>query len=403
MNNKSIVFVNPPSPFLIDDLVMPPLGIMYLSSYMKSKGFETNIHDFASTNKPIPDADIIAFTSTTPQYKYVLDILNDKKNNINEDTLTIIGGAHSSCFNNCLKDGFKVEIVGEGEIALTNICSNNTINNVSIAGSPIEDLNSLPYPDREWDGFKDYKYKYKNYNFTTSMTSRGCPYNCGFCYKHFGSLLRYFSVYKVLEEAKIIKNMGFDGIMYYDDTFSINKKRAIKIAEGLKQIGLKFRCFIHANTVNYDFLKSLKNNGCVEVGMGVESGSQEILNIINKKITVEQIENVISICKEINLDIKTFLMVGLPGENYETVEATKRLILKTKPTDFDISLYTPFPKTEIWNNKKLLDISFKTPIDYSKMFYKSHGVYKSNVRTKSLSYEDLERCRIEIELLKDNY
>lgn len=403
MYNKSILFINPPSPFLEDPLVMPPLGIMYLSSYLKSKGINTNIYDASITNNKIPKSEITAFTSTTPQYNYTLNLLK----NIKHETVKVIGGPHASSFMNCLDDNFNVSISGEGEIVLESLCNTEFTKNSYMSGIPINNINTLPFPDRDWDGFKKYKYKINDYNFTTAMTSRGCPYKCNFCFNIFGNKVRFMSPDKVLEEAKLIKNhYGFDGVMYYDDTFTININRVKKIIKGLKNIDLKFRCFVRANTVNYEILKMLKDNGCVEVGMGAESGSQYILNSMNKQVNVEQTKNVIKICNKIGLRIKPFFMVGYPGENIETINMTKEFIRDTKPPDFNITIYTPFPGTQVWSEYHKKDsklyIEFKEPIDYNKMFYKSvEGRYSSNVRTSNLSYEDIEISRSEIESLKD--
>lgn len=155
----------------------------------------------------------------------------------------------------------------------------------------------------------------------------------------------------------------------------------------------------------------MKEMGCVEVGMGVESGSQKILNIINKRTTVEQYKNVIKYCHKINLSIKIFVMVGLPSENHQTIEQTKQFIIDTKPDDFDISIYTPFPRTPIWDSyfntatnlgtNSKLDIQFKDDINYNNMFYKSfNGMYSSNVATSSLSFQEIEKARDNIESVR---
>jgi len=398
----SIVLINPPSPFLIDDMVFPPLGIMYLSSYLKSKGIDTTIHDLAGlANSSIPYAKYTAFTATTPQYPYALKAMKENKNN-NSETINIIGGAHVSSFLSSQQDGWDVSVVGEGELALYQIIRSEKISNSVIIGNQIENLDSLPFPDREWDGFERYHYKFNDIDFTTAMTSRGCSYRCSFCFNMFGTKIRFMSPNRVIEEAKIINGLGFDGIMYYDDTFTVNKQRVVKIAEGLKDIGMKYRCFVRANTVNNELLLKLKNTGCVEIGMGVESGSQKILDTINKQITVEQCEKVIEYCHKIGLSIKIFLMVGLPGESHDTVQDTIKFLRKNKPDNYDIAIFTPFPGTDIWTNKDKsgYDINFdKNSINYNKMFYKGiAGNYTSQVSTSNMTSEDIEHLRDYIDI-----
>ena len=411
MSESDIAFINPSSPFLVDQFVMPPLGIMYLSSYLKSKGIYTTIHDLAIsdttnnitniTNGSIPYVKYTAFTATTPQYPYALKAMKENKNNKNE-TINIIGGAHVSSFLSSQQDGWDVSVVGEGELALYQIVKNEKISNTVIVGKQIENLDSLPFPDREWNGFEKYHYKFNDYNATTAMTSRGCPYNCGFCFNMFGNKVRFMSPEKVIEEAKDIQKLGFDMIQYYDDTFTINKQRVVKIADGLKDIGMKYRCFVRANTVNNELLLKLKDTGCVEIGMGVESGSRKILDTIDKQITVEQCEKVIEYCHKIGLSIKIFLMVGLPGESYDTIEDTIKFIRKNKPDDYDIAIYTPFPGTDIWTNKdkNKYDIIFdRNSINYEKMFYKGiAGNYSSQVSTSHLTSDEIEKLRDYIDI-----
>lgn len=399
-----VVLVNPPSPFLKDQLVMPPLGIMYLSSFLKSFGVDTVIHDMAVTKKQIPEANITAFTATTPQYLHAVEATEEVAQHI---TRTVIGGAHASSFGNCRE--FDYEVHGEGELALYNIVMNNIYDTPLPRihkGIPIENLDVLPFPDRYWDGFKNYHYDYDGMKFTTAMTSRGCPYNCAFCFSMLGKKVRNMSVGRVIAEAVQIQNMGFDGIMYYDDTFAINEQRTTEIAQGLNNLEMKFRCFTRANTINEKLLQILKKNGCVELGMGVESGSQKILDTVSKGVKVSDCENAIQMCRDAKIKLKIFLMIGLPGETAETIKATKQFILWNQPDDYDISIYTPFPQTKLWDMHSIgaSDIEYKEPIDYNHMFYKSvEGRYKSNVRTKALSFEEIEHARHELEELKKVY
>lgn len=402
---KEVMLVNPPSPFLKDQLVMPPLGLMYLSSYLKSKNISAQINDLAGSNNYnlIQEAKITAFTANTPQYPYALKAMKS----LTHETTKVIGGPHVSCKGNCNIDGFDISVIGEGESVLQSIVKSNSISNLVIHGIPINNLDTLPYPDRKWNGFEKYKYKFNDLNFTTAMTSRGCPYNCSFCFNMFDNKVRFMSSNKVIEEAKIISNLSYDGIMYYDDTFTLIKPRVRKISEGLSKLNMKYRCFIRANTVNKELLYTLKQTGCIEVGMGVESANQKILNDINKQITIEQCEDVIDHCHKIGLSIKIFLMVGLPGESIETVNQTIEFLKNTKPDNFDITILTPFPHTDIWDNKNKYDINFnKSSIDYEKMFYKGvAGNYISQVSTSSLTSEEIEKLRdhIDTEIRKELY
>lgn len=402
----SIALINPPSPFLISDNVMPPLGLMYLSSYLKQHGIKATILDLAvNPDCDLKGYDIYAITSTTPQYPEALKILSSIKK-INPRTLFVIGGAHATAFRHeC--HGFDSIVIGEGEEALLSICRfKERSKNSKICGlveaRQIPDIDSIPFPDRTFKGFDKYHYNINGLPATTMMSSRGCPFNCYFCCNTWGNKVRLRSSDNVLKEARELKFMGFKGIMFFDDTFTVDKHRVKNIAIGLKELGMVWRCFIHANTVDSNLLRIMQQCGCIEVGMGVESGNNEILKAINKKIDLERAIEVCDRCHEIGLRIKTFLMTGLPGESKETIKDTINFLKRARPNDYDITCYTPFPETEIWNNTEKFDIIFdKLTLDYSKLFYKGKfGEYTAQVSTSHLSSEDIEKCRDYIESLK---
>lgn len=407
-----VALINPPSPFLIDDKVMPPLGIMYLSSYLKSKGIRAEIIDFATNDVQESDLigyDIYAITSTTPQFLEAIKILNIIKKKYPR-SIFVIGGAHATAFKNKCHKHFDTVIIGEGEDALLSICkfvgmSNNSRICGLIKARQISNIDKIPFPDRTFNGFEKYHYTINGLPATTMLTSRGCPFNCHFCCNTWGNNVRLRSAENVIEEAKVIKEMGFKAIMFYDDTFTIKKERVVDIAKELKELNLIWRCFIHAYTVDYDLLKLMFESGCVEVGMGVESGNNEILKTINKKIDLEKAIKVCNWCHEIGLRIKTFLMIGLPGESKETINDTISFLKRARPDDFDYTIYTPFPETEIWNNYKSFDIQFdKDNLDYSKMFYKGKcGQYSAQVSTSYLTSEEIEKYRdyVDIEIRKE--
>lgn len=398
-----VALINPPSPFLLSDTIMPPLGIMYLSSYLKSKGVDAKIFDLASNptcenevGTTFPDFnsyDIYAFTATTPQYPTVLQILNCIKPILNPESIFVIGGAHSTAFQEKCRPQFDYVIYGEGEEALYTISKLYKPN--IIKGKQINIVDTIPFPDRNFKGFEKYHYEIDGNRATTMITSRGCHFRCAFCMNIWGNRVRLRSSENVIDEVKEVKRLGFDAIQFYDDTFTVSRKRLYKICDGLRKLEMKWRCFIHANTVNKEDLKYMKMSGCVEVGMGVESGNNLILKTINKKIDINRAIQICNLAHEVGLRIKTFLIIGLPGESYETVNSTIRFLELAKPDDFDYSIYTPFPNTKIWNEKENFDIIFdKEKLEFSKMFYKGKvGQYCSQVSTSNLKSTDIEALR----------
>lgn len=409
MRNTSATFVNPPSEFLVDDQVMPPLGIMYLSAWLHFNLIKSDILDLANRRirsdfrrNDIPETTHYFFTATTPQYNEALLYMADIKC-MHPDAIMVIGGTHATFRpEQCRSDGFDYVVVGEGECAALRIMQDDfnadEIKTGIIHGEIIQDLDYLPFPDRNFDGFTDYNYEVDGEKAVTMFTTRGCPFHCAFCAKMFDGV-RMRSSSSVLREVEHLKkDMGFNAVMFFDDTFTVNKSRLKRICSGLKRMRMKWRCFIHASTVDHKILKMMKDSGCVEVGLGVESGNRAILETIDKRTDLTQIRDVIKTCHDIEMRIKIFLIAGLPGETVDTLLDTERFILETKPDDFDLTVFVPYPGNDIWNNPDNYDIQFdKEHENFSDMFYKGrNGEYVPMVATSCLTSEDIVRMRDEI-------
>ncbi len=409
-NLTSVALINPPSRFLVSDSVMPPLGIMYLSSYLKAHGINAEIFDSATnpTYGIVPyGLDIYAFTATTPNYPDALEIMKQIKPD-NQKSTFVIGGAHASSFpEQCLKDGFDCVVIGEGEKALLKLCleheelkKKNSIIRGTIRAKQEEDISTFPFPDRSFKGFDNYSYYIDGKKATTMITSRGCPFSCHFCCNMWGNKVRLRSAINVINEVQEInKSQGINAIQFYDDTFTVSKFRLDSICKGLDVLDTKWRCFIHANTVDDTILKKMHDSGCYEVGIGVESGNKKILESVNKTIDLNKVIHICNKCHDIGMRIKTFLIVGLPGESVESINDTIKFLRLARPDDFDITIYTPFPNTYIWNNKEKFDIQFNNNnLDHSKLFYKGKsGQYTAQISTSHLSSGEIEAWQYEID------
>jgi len=405
METTSATFINPPSDFLIDDQVMPPLGIMYLSAWLKHYLIDSNIVDLANKrifNHDIPDTTHYFFTATTPQYKAAVECMKSVKSAY-PNAITVVGGAHATFRSEeCHADGFDYVVVGEGECATLRIMQNDLDDDERetgiVTGELVGNLDFIPFPDRGFDGFDDYHYTVDGVKTATMFTTRGCPFHCSFCAKIFDGV-RSRSADSVLREVEYLKNeFGFEAIMFFDDTFTVNKIRLEQICRGMKEFRMKWRCFVHASTVDAKILKMMKASGCIEVGMGVESGNENILETINKRTNISKIKDVIQSCHDVGLRVKTFLIAGLPGENFHTLLDTQQFLLDTKPDDFDLTIFTPYPGNDIWNNPEDYDIQFdKECSDFHDMFYKGrNGEYTPMISTSELTSDEIARLRDQI-------
>tara|TARA_R100001530_G_scaffold127782_1_gene97148 strand:+ start:6477 stop:7694 length:1218 start_codon:yes stop_codon:yes gene_type:complete len=389
-----IACVNLPSPFLIDDKVFPPLGILYIASALRKEGHEPVWYDFAGRGLNEPDEDIVFITITSPQIeiakRFVKDYCNGKK--------TVIGGCGVQSLTEEDKEYFDVVVKGEGENFVEDIIEfiGSGLNEIQVYESP--DINKVHFPAR---GLIDgYKYEIDGRNTTTIITSRGCPFACAFCVDGNNKKLRMASVDRVRKEIDEIYKLGYQSLMFFDDIFTMKKDRLADIALHMLSKDIIYRCFTHVNFVNEDMCQTLQQTGCKEVGIGIESGDDSILKSIGKGFNSQKALNAIKMLKQYGIRTKVFLMLGLPGESLDSIDDTIAWLLKAEPDDFDISLFQPFPDTRIWNEKNKYDIDWSDGVPE---FYKGRaGEYKSSVRTPYLTTEQLIQERDKIEEMFKN-
>ncbi len=216
----------------------------------------------------------------------------------------------------------------------------------------ITNLDAVPFPARHLVPYqKYYSVLAKRTPITTMMTSRGCPFKCIFCDRpQLGKIFRYRSAESVVDEMEQCARIGIKEIFLYDDTFSIKKQRAIDICNEILRRNLKIMWDIRArvDTVDEKILKKLKLAGCERIHFGVEAGTQEILNILRKGITLQQAERAFQWSREVGITTLAYFMIGNPTESREQILETIKFGVKIKPDYAHIALTTPFPATELY-------------------------------------------------------
>jgi len=367
----NICLIRCSSPFLIDDKVFPPLGLMAVGTVINNCGHEVHIHDGPVSSIPM-DYNVYGLGPTTPEYPEALNILRHIKQD-NTKAKVVLGGPHAN--DNCRNDGFDNVITG-------NIGDENLI------------------IDRSLLDIKGYKYFINDRLTTTLVTTVGCPYKCAFCSKNY-SKVKFKSAEKVIEEIEMLHfQFDYNALMFFDDTFILNRKRVEKICKRLKELGIIWRCFVRADLVikhGNELLDIMADSGCVEIGMGIESGSDIILRNINKGETVQDIKLAIKMIREKGIRVKGFIIVGLPGESEQTLGETRTFLDAIQLDDVDFTVFRPYPGSHIYSNKERYDIQW-SDIDDSKMFYKGKaGEYHSIVSTSGLSSDAIVMARESME------
>jgi anaerobic magnesium-protoporphyrin IX monomethyl ester cyclase len=379
-----ITLIVPDSDFLDDNRAFPNLGVLYLSSSLKKHGFDVDIFDM-TLDKDLSKVktDIVGISATSPNVETAVKIAYKLKSR--GCRFVILGGCGAGSASK-YKHVFDFILKGECEdkiVDFMNAVKNNDYEALSIIRNKVDvpDINNIEYPDRS--DLKDYNYKIDGRKTATMITSRGCCFSCAFCEEGKTRNLRVRNIDNVLGEIDEISELSYKAVMIFDDIFTSNTKRLKRIANHLKSKDIYYRCFTHVKFAKKS-AKILAETNCKEVGIGIESGDDNILQTINKGFTSNQANEAIKILKDHGLRVKVFLMLGLPGETMKTIENTKKWYEKAGPDLFNLSIYTPFSGTHIYENKDKYDIDWDdvTPTN----FYES-TVWTDSVDKKTLLKE----------------
>lgn len=405
-------------PFLDNDRVMPPLGIMSLHAYLLQGGIDSTIENNFDVDNLEKYREFTHFgiSCMTPQKKQAYAILNFVKKTF-PGKIVIIGGPHATYYpGDCVKQPFDYVVTGDGEIALMSIVSGaQGLDRVLDMPVSQVEMNKMPLPYREPRFLNQYNFFVQGIRSTTVLTGKGCPMSCSFC-EDAKTRVRLYTSENVGRQIVQAKEADYEGIMFFDDIFTVSLKRVFELAGEIAKHNIVYRCFGHAKNMSDDMAKSLAGSGCIETGFGAESGSQKILDIVNKKTTVAQNYEYVEICNRHLIKVKAFIVVGLPGENWKTIEETQRFLdfLTSKrflnrfgkevSNDFDAVIYFPYKGTlirdSIDQNKSEFDLYFTSDPDSFNGFYKGKdGEAETTIRTSSLSGKDIKNIQTEL-LLK---
>lgn len=392
LNMVKVVLVKPPiSMFeLYGDLsdagsLEPPLGLAYLAACLKEKGIEVEIIDCLAKGFSLEVA-VTEVLNRNPKYVGItavtIDIYNaanlaKRLKELNPDLITIIGGVHVTAvpFETMERfEQFDLAVINEGEITITELIdaldNKRDLSDVKgivfrkdkeiVATTPrafTDNLDALPMP--AWDLLpflpKYYRSPAYSLNRTPSsslITTRGCGSKCTFCFQGaFGKGARMHGSEYVLKMIKhLYHNYSIRDIRILDDNFLLNRKRVTDICQALikEKLDFTFSCLSRVDTITPEILASLKEAGCWQLIYGIESGSQKILDTVNKKVTLDQIKRALWLTKRAGLRTLGYFMIGFPLETEETIKETIDFALKLPLDDFKMNILIPFPGSELY-------------------------------------------------------
>jgi len=355
---------------------LPPISLGYIGSILQQKGHEVKIIDLNLKGK-ISEADINLVATTNIDYyncpllcldSIVSELLKIKK--IGKPIIII--GPHSTSTPEYFENYGDYIIIGEPEITVSELIEsldkNKDLKKVkglyykkgnkftkNEARPNISDLDSLPFPDRSLIKNEEYHNPVCKYNpFTLVLGSRGCPFQCTFCYKGvYGSIWRKRSPENIIKELiEIRKKYNIREIWFRDDLFLLGKERIEKICDEMikNELDLSWFCQARVNDLDLALLQKMKKAGCHTLSFGIESGSPKILKNIKKGITLEKVEEVTANCKKAGIRTRGYFIIGFPGENDETIKESLEFAKKLDLDFFMVSILTPYPNTKIFDN-----------------------------------------------------
>ncbi len=382
--------------------VIPPLGLAYLAAALEKSGFAVEIIDGFVDNVDIPGIisqkpDIIGLTATTPTFNSALSIAKQIKEGLSS-ALIILGGAHITAmpFEAMSAGHFDVGVIGEGEETLVELVktvgtaclparqeqySVPTKDLRSVKGiifkegqnlvttpkrEAIKDLDSIPFPARNLlpplSYYRPTPASYRRLPLGVMITSRGCPQQCAFCDRAvFGNGYRKRSPENVLGEVEeLVYKYGVREIRFFDDCFTLDKERVMKICQGLRKIKPKipWTCLTTVGSVSKELLKEMSSSGCWQVLYGLESGSDRMLKLLKKGAVLEQNIQAVRWAKEAGLSVRADFILGTPGETEETLWETLSFALKMSLDYAHFNKFVPYPGTELYERLKREGFSF---------------------------------------------
>ena len=356
-------------------------GIGSISAVLKQAGHLTSLLylwqlDDDTLDRRIREfqPDLVAVSMTSGFFEFGCAVAKHVKERHHLPVL--FGGIHPTLRpeESIAADGVFAICIGEGEYPTLELCDaldagrdptkiqnlwvrqNGTIHRNGIRPL-IADLDSLPFPDRDIFPFNELLKTLPEAEF---MGSRGCPYLCTYCvnhaliemYKGKGAYVRYRSVDHLLNEIELVKNRypAIQFIGFHDDTFTLKPVWLQEFSEKYRARfkSLHFWCNATAKSVNEDVVRLLKDAGCYEVRIGLESGNDHIrMEVLQKKVTREEIIRAFRLLREAGIDTYSFNMVGLPYETVDTIKDTIELNRQAKPDQMFCSVFSPYPGTRL--------------------------------------------------------
>lgn len=409
----------------------PPLGILYICSHLRKKGVNAEVFDstFSSRQKLYDllregPPSVLGVYANLMTRSNVIEILKVAKE---AGWRTLVGGPEPSAYvQEYLAAGADVVVIGEGELTLEELVPTlrasafdelHQIDGIAFRSpdgsvvrtkprAQIGDIDAQPWPARESIDMAKYVEVWRKHHGMGSVsliTARGCPYHCRWCsHEVFGKTHRRRKPVSVVDELEwLIDRYQPQMAWMADDVFTIHHGWLFQYADELKRRGLKlpFECISRADRLNLKVVETLAEMGCFRVWIGSESGSQRILDAMERGVTVEQVQSSVALCRSAGIQTGMFLMWGYEGEDLSDIEATVEHVKRTDPDIFFTTVSYPIKGTPYFSDvaervenskawQESSDREFKVRDRHSREFYRfADKLLRSEVELERLTHK----------------
>lgn len=395
----------------------PPLGLLYISAFLKEHDVETMVFDttFSSfeelkkaleKNKPA----LVALYANLMTKINLIKIMRFIRSNPKLSETKIVLGGPDVTYNkeNYMAAGADFLVIGEGEQTMLELAeaikNDGSVAEITglvhwkekemVVNPPrvkIKQVDELPMPDREAIDLERYlsAWKERHGSSTISLsTQRGCPYTCNWCSTAvYGQSYRRRSATLVADEVELlIERYQPDSLWFVDDVFTVSHKWIGELHDEFIQRGIviAFECITRAERLTDEVLEQLKAMGCSKIWIGAESGSQKIIDEMDRRVDVNVVREQIRKARQVGIGTGTFIMLGYPNETISDIKETVHHLKTSNPDHFTITVAYPIAGTSLyeqvkpkmkplpsWNESTDRDIDFERT--YSRAFY-NHAV-----------------------------
>lgn len=390
----------------------PPLGLLYVSGHLKREGFNAFLFDATfQSMSTLQDAlldkrpKILALYTNLMTKLNVLAIMKFVREKLPQCQLVVGGPDVTYNVENYLSNGAHYLILGEGEVTCQELCAHLLQSSESpdqvhglaflkdgkvqktAARTKVKELDQLAEPDRKSIDFRQYLEVWKKHHGKRTAnisTQRGCPYTCKWCSTAvYGQSYRRRPAALVADEIEhLVNEYQVEALWFVDDVFTVSHKWLSQLHAEFRKRNLQidFECITRAERLNDQVLQQLKEMGCFRIWIGAESGSQKIIDKMDRRVDINLVSQMIQGTQKMGMEAGTFIMVGYPGETLEDIKATAQYLRSAQPSVLTITKTYPIKGTSLyneveqditvqpdWSTSTDRDIEFALP--YSKKFY----------------------------------